>query len=336
MRKFTRCLALLLLTSACNEAPKLDMQFFLENESAVMPVLVEGNTNSKTFVIMVHGGPGGSSITSYHASRLMEGLLDEFAFVYYDQRCAGTSQGNCDPHRLTIEKFVGDLDQLITLIHYHYGDDVSIFLHGHSWGSSLSMAYAIAHPENSLKGIILLAGPHNFRLTNREAKQSILGFGKRMIDLGIQTDSWRSLMAEVKDQDPNTLDGLMAINEAANATNAVLIKMDSIQTLLPDVHIRSGITGIIPGFLAKLGEDFQMELLDMDYSDQLPNLQIPVAMYAGRYDFVIPPSVVTDAYERLTTPNADFYVFEKSGHSPIFSENTLYMERLKDFVLLHR
>ena len=336
MKRFTRFFTLLLMLAGCSKAPELDKRFFLENDESVMPVLVEGNTHSKTFIIMIHGGPGGSSISSYHSTQVMQDLLDDFAFVYYDQRCAGSSQGNCDPGQLSIKKYVEDLDQLITLIHYHYGDDISIFLHGHSWGSSLSMAYAVEHPESSIKGIILLAGPHHFRLTNREARQTILDFGQQMIEQGIQSDKWQFLMDEVGDQDPNTLEGLVAINEAANATNAVLIKMDSIDTSTPDLHLRSATTGVIPGLVAKLGEGFQQELLNMDFSDQLPDLRLPVAMYAGRYDFVIPPSVVIDAYERLHTPEKDFYIFERSGHAPVFSENAAYLERVKDFVLLYR
>ena len=336
MNGSARLLTVLLILTGCTKAPELDMRFFLESEGAVMPVLIEGNTDSKTFVIMVHGGPGGSSVSSYHSTKLMHDLLDEFAFVYYDQRCAGSSQGNCDPAQLSIEQHVEDLDKLIALLQYHYGEDVSIFLHGHSWGSSLSMGYVTAHPESSIKGVILLAGPHNFRLTNREAKKYLLEFGQRMVDRGIQTAKWESLMDQVKDEDTNTLEGMIAINEAANATNALLIRMDSIEASLPDLHIRSATTGIIPGLLAPLDNDFMNELLEMDYSGQLVDLRLPVAMYAGRYDFVIPPSVVADAYERLTTPDKEFYIFEKSGHSPIFSENGMYLERIKDFVLRYQ
>ena len=36
--------------------------FFLKSDGAEMPVWVEGNTESKTLVIFLHGGPGGSSI----------------------------------------------------------------------------------------------------------------------------------------------------------------------------------------------------------------------------------------------------------------------------------
>ena len=317
---------------SCNKDPELDKRFFLENDKAIMPVLIEGNTASKTFIIMVHGGPGGSSVSSYHTTRFTKKLLDDFAVVYYDQRCSGISQGQCDPHQLSIAKHVEDLHQLIVLIQYHYGNDISIFLHGHSWGSSLSMAYAITHPESTIKGAILLAGPHHFQLNNQEAKRYVMEFGQQMVDKGIRSDKWQSLIDQVKDQDPNTLDGLVTINEAANRTQTLLLKMDSLGGLDLDLHIRGSTTGIIPGLLAKVGEDFQNELLRMDFSNQLPDLHIPIAMYAGRLDFVVPPSVISDAYQRLTTPDREFYIFEKSGHSPIGNENEAYLERVAAFV----
>ena len=332
MSRIALLVGITLIILNCSKAPELEKRFFLENEEAIMPVLIEGNTASQTFVIMVHGGPGGSSINSYLASGFTKDLLDDFAFVYYDQRCSGTSQGKCDPHQLSIAKHVEDLQQLITLLEYHYGNDISIFLHGHSWGSSLSMAYAIAHPESKLKGAILLAGPHHFRLNNQKAKDYVMEFGQQMVDKGIKANRWQSLIDEVKDQDPHTLDGLITINEAANRTQSLLVKMDSIGGFNLDLHIRSSITGIIPGLFAKVGKEFQNELLDMDFSSQLSEIRIPIAMYAGRLDFVVPPSVISDAFQRLETPNREFHVFEKSGHSPIGSENEAYLERLAAFV----
>jgi hypothetical protein len=32
--------------------------FYVENEGAAMRVLVQGNTSSKTFILIIHGGPG--------------------------------------------------------------------------------------------------------------------------------------------------------------------------------------------------------------------------------------------------------------------------------------
>jgi len=34
---------------------------WLENKGAQMQILVEGNTASKTFILLLHGGPGGNS-----------------------------------------------------------------------------------------------------------------------------------------------------------------------------------------------------------------------------------------------------------------------------------
>lgn len=59
-------------------------------------------------------------------------------------------------------------------------------------------------------------------------------------------------------------------------------------------------------------------------------------MYAGRYDFVIPTTVVADAYQKLTTPNKDFHIFEHSGHAPIGNEHESYLDRLRGFVIQYK
>jgi len=55
---------LLILGSACTKEPLFDddvtLNLWLSHEGADMPVTIEGNTNSKIFIILLHGGPGGS------------------------------------------------------------------------------------------------------------------------------------------------------------------------------------------------------------------------------------------------------------------------------------
>jgi len=78
---------------------------WLEHKGAQMPILVEGNTASKTFILMLHGGPGGSSkIYNEVLQKMSRPLEEKYAVAYWDQRLAGNTRG----HYHNIEKIIRD------------------------------------------------------------------------------------------------------------------------------------------------------------------------------------------------------------------------------------
>lgn len=94
---------------------------------------------SGTPVILLHGGPGFSSVYMKSA----EALGDGRTVVRYDQLGSGHSSGASDTAMFTIGHFVAELDSLRS----HLGYD-KVHLLGHSWGSILALEYYRAHPEH--------------------------------------------------------------------------------------------------------------------------------------------------------------------------------------------
>jgi proline iminopeptidase len=77
-------------------------------------------------------------------------MIDDLATVYrYDQRACGRSSGA--PY-YTLDTAVADLEAL----RQHWGHERWLVL-GHSWGATLGLAYALAHPNNTL-GLIYMSG----------------------------------------------------------------------------------------------------------------------------------------------------------------------------------
>jgi proline iminopeptidase len=86
-------------------------------------------------LVLLHGGPG---LWDYFED--LAAMLDDVAEVLrYDQRGSGRSE-RVPPY--DVATFVADLDSLRT----HWGFDRWIVA-GHSWGASLGLAYAVAHPD---------------------------------------------------------------------------------------------------------------------------------------------------------------------------------------------
>ena len=101
-----------------------------------------GDPDGKAAVV-VHGGPG-SGCTPWHR-RLFDPA--RYRVVLFDQRGCGrstplASEPDADLSTNTTEHLVGDLERL----REHLGADRWLMLGG-SWGSTLSLAYAEAHPE---------------------------------------------------------------------------------------------------------------------------------------------------------------------------------------------
>lgn len=102
-------------------------------------------------VIALHGGPGGGS------SPEMRRFFDEnrYRIIIADQRGCGRSR----PHSELRENTTWDLVADIEALRAHLGVDKWVVFGG-SWGSTLSLTYAVTHPERVfgllLRGIFLI------------------------------------------------------------------------------------------------------------------------------------------------------------------------------------
>ena len=105
-------------------------------------------------VVVLHGGPGGA------VNPGMRRYFDpsKYRIVLFDQRGCGNSRPNASLEDNTTWTLIEDIERLRELL----GIDKWVVFGG-SWGSTLSMAYAITHPERVealvLRGIFLLTKP---------------------------------------------------------------------------------------------------------------------------------------------------------------------------------
>lgn len=318
-----------------------DDSFFLNNNKAVMPVLVKGNTASKLFCITLHGGPGDSGIQSFSATNSFDKLEEDIAMVYFDQRCAGLAQGNCRATEMEISDFVDDIDKLIQVLQFRYGNDLSFFLLGHSWGATLALDYLInGNHKNLIKGCIQSNGSHSIPMVSKEEKKILLQFADEQIALGNSISKWESIRDTVIDADVDLFEDRIVIVEQCYKTIQPLI--DAGVILQPSFKLDNFLYHLSNTFMTSNSirinnnRPFYEKLLAYDISDQLNQIETPMGLFWGRYDLVHPPIMAETIFNLLGSTDKELFFFEQSHHAPMAHENILYQQKVSDFINLHK
>lgn len=115
-------------------------------------------------VIFLHGGPGG------HCTKINTTFFDPevYRVVLFDQRGSGKSLPNSELRENTTHHLVEDIEA----IRKHMGVEKWHMVFGGSWGSTLALVYAQAHPE--VVGSLVLRGIFTFRREELEWSRSIV------------------------------------------------------------------------------------------------------------------------------------------------------------------
>ncbi len=129
-------------------------------------------------VVFLHGGPGGGSNPKQRQ------FFDpsHYRIIIFDQRGCGKSTPLAEVRNNTTELLIADIENIRTLLgitRWH--------VFGGSWGSTLALAYAIAHPAQVLS--LTLRGI--FTMTERELDWFLYGVR------AIYPDAWHAFTADV-------------------------------------------------------------------------------------------------------------------------------------------
>src|SRR6266849_5769343 len=102
-------------------------------------------------IIVLHGGPDFD-----HGYLLpdLDRLAEAFRLIYYDQRGRGRSADQVQPEEVTLTSDLDDLDG----VRQHFQLESPALL-GHSWGAVLALEYALRHPTNVSRLILMNPAP---------------------------------------------------------------------------------------------------------------------------------------------------------------------------------
>ncbi|MCC6194673.1 MAG: prolyl aminopeptidase [Burkholderiales bacterium] len=257
-------------------------------------------------LVFLHGGPGGGCLP--HHRRYYDPSF--WNIVLYDQRGCGRSTPLASLADNTTPHLVADLERLREALRI---DRWLVF--GGSWGSTLALAYAQAHPQRVL-GLVLRG---IFLATAREIDWFMHGIGN------VFPEAWRAFASylppsergtllasyyrRLTDPDPAVhLPAAQAWDRYEGACSTLLpqpesgAKLDSDQAALAIARIEAHYF-VNEGFLR------EGELIA-----GVPRIRhLPCTIVQGRYDIVCPP-ITADTLARAW-PEAEYVVVPDAGHS---------------------
>ena len=334
------------LTIGCNKVANLSVDMnetlYVSRNNADMPAFVRGNGESNVFILVLHGGPGGNGL-EYRTGTYAKMLEEKYAMVYWDQRHQGNAHGHLKQDDVSIDEMVEDTHLLIRTLKKRYGEGISVFLLGHSWGGTLGTAYMIKENyQHELKGWIEVDGAHDIPKLNTELVKMIQDIGGAEILAGNNVDQWNEMITFVNGLDTlnissdesgtlngygHTIEGLLNQIAAGEESSESLMKY---LFFSPNNPMSTGISG------NTLPNKFQEEVEAKAMTADLHKITIPTLLQWGKYDFVVPPALGYSAFNEISSTNKYLKIYNSSAHSPMNNEPVEFAQDIIDFVELYK
>ena len=258
-------------------------------------------------VLFLHGGPG-AGCEPYHRR-----FFDPAAYriVLFDQRGAGRSTPHAALEHNTTWDLVGDIERLRVML----GIDRWL-LFGGSWGSTLALAYAEAHPER-VRGLILrgifLCRPWEIRWFYQEGANRVF------------PDYWEEFVAPIPEHERGDLlqahyRRLTGADEAERMASArawsvwegraaTLRPNQAVVDFFASPHTALSLARIEAHYFAH--DTFLKPNQLLVEAERLRN--IPGVIVHGRYDIVCPFANAWDLHRAW--PKATIEIVADAGHS---------------------
>ena len=273
-----------------------------------------GNPNGKP-ALFLHGGPGGGG--SEEVRRFFN--PDIYRIIVIDQRGCGRSKPHGCLENNTTWHLVSDIDNLREKLGIE-----KWLVFGGSWGSTLSLAYAQAHPKSVselvLRGIFLLRKEELHWFYQDGASRIFPEAWSGFLDI-IDEDKRDNLMSSYReifksDEKERRLKAAIAWSKWEAATSSLAYKPSLVEEFSnPEFALAFAL--IENHYFVNKGW-FKTENQIIENIDIIRS--IPAVIVQGRYDVVCPMKTAWELSEAW--PEAELIVAPASGHTAFEKEIT--------------
>jgi pimeloyl-ACP methyl ester carboxylesterase len=317
--------------------------FFLQAKGNAMPIQVYGNTASKTFLLIVHGGPGGTALV-YRDAVIKNTIEKDFAVVYWDQRYGWAAQGNTELNQPEYEDVVSDMEKVVGILQQRYGRDISLFVNGHSWGGFLTPYYLVkGNNQKNVKGWIHSNGAHDIPLLNKLLIEKFLQKASVEIAANRNVSKWTEIKNYANSITlPATPEQTLKLNEYASKAEDLTPEVLSPLGVRTTIDTYTNNNGPITSALISLirsKESYNNAMFSKlsrgtDLSDKLPLIKVPSLILFGEWDFKCPPKLGDAVASKISSSYIKKINYPNSGHTPMIgTDGVNYWADVKDFMI---
>ena len=239
-------------------------------------------------VVLLHGGPGGSSFYL----KPFEDLGNDRQIVRYDQLGSGKSDVITDTTMFTIDHFVKELD----LLRAHLGlSKWHVF--GHSWGTIVALEYYRAYPDR-VSSLIFGSLCFDIPAWEKSTKQLLASFPDSLQEAVLNAESTGNYNNPLYEEAMNQF-----YTKYVWGTNPVQADFDSLMaTFNADIY----------GYMWGPSEfTITGTLKDYNATSFLPQIKVPTLFTVGEFD-EINPDIVKEFADKVT--DSHYTVFTGSSH----------------------
>ncbi len=262
-------------------------------------------------VLNCHGGPGSKS-KAKHADNFD---LERYRVINFDQRGCGRSEPAGKLEDNTTAHLVADMERIRTEL-----DLERWFVSGSSWGSTLALAYAEAHPER-VRGLLLSAlflgdargddwafrAEHGAAQLFPDARQQ-LADSLAELGLSLSDDVPQELLTRVCEGSESTQQQVAAV--VASWEVNLLSRNIAMQYTRPE-EVEEADINAVRIFLHYQANHFWLEEDELlSRADCISD--IPAILVHGRYDILCPYQAAWDLSQRLA--KAELIALPESHH----------------------
>ena len=266
-------------------------------------------------LFLIAGGPG----NAHEYLHSFDSLQNSCMLVFIDNFGRGKSDTAKNVSEYSVNRDVEDMEVIRQVMKYE-----KITLLGHSYGSIVVQAYAIKYPQH-VKHLIISNGFFSAEMWQKNDDNS---------------------NHEIKTNYPEVWERLMQVrNAGAHSSDPEHINIYGevpygfLYAYNPEKFLK-GVDPSYPNrFNTKLyyqlvGDDGDFiiggDIAKIDFRKQLKDLKMPVLIIAGRYDKVAVPSF--EVQYKQYCPQAQFEMFERSGHNPHVEEPEKEFKIIRGFL----
>ncbi len=290
---------------------KFDSEFYeIDGYKINVEILGEGKP-----IFFLPGGPGNSH-------DYMQGAFGHYfktnTVVFFDWLGRGKSDDAKNKSEYSVENDV----ELIEKLRIQMGFD-KISLVGHSYGTVPAQSYAIKYQDN-LDKLVLINGFHSGAMWQANCDSYNHYAKTHFPEKWKVVDSLRSL-GYVSSQEPlKTVYGNFP-------TKYIYYHDTSISSKVPKQKFRGWANDVYAAIIGKDGDfDVSGSMINQDYRQQLNDVKAKTLIVAGRYDGVSTPEFAVQY--RTFMPQAQFEMFEESGHNPYLEEPEKFYKVFEEFM----